>query len=148
MIPRAGIAFHIIVIVFLLHTCISEVRPRTSKFFSLSYYNPRTGKYGAGFDDLYFIAFCIVLLTGLRAGVMEYVLAPIARVGGLLKSKEVTRFSEQAWLTTWCFVVVSKSWLLFICSWCSPISFSFILCTPIYSIHFSKRKYHSRNHLE
>lgn len=91
-------------LVFLLHLCLSDVRPRTSKFFSLSYYNTRTEKYGAGFDDLYFIAFCVVLFTGLRAGVMEYVLAPIARLGGLFKSKEVSRFSEQAWLATWCLV--------------------------------------------
>jgi acyl-CoA-dependent ceramide synthase len=84
---------------------LSEIRPYTSKFFLLSYYNPRTGKYGAGFDDLYFITFCIALFTGLRAGVMDYVLAHIARLGGLYKEKEITRFSEQAWLTTWCFVV-------------------------------------------
>jgi len=32
---------------------------------------------------------------------------------------------------------VSNSGPLFICS---PIIFSFILCTPIYSIYFSKRK--------
>jgi acyl-CoA-dependent ceramide synthase len=105
VIPRAGIALNLIAFVFLSHTCLSEVRNHTSKFFLLSYYNPTTGKYAAGFDDLYFITFCIILFTGLRAGIMEYVLAPIARLGGLFKSKEVTRFSEQAWLTTWCFIV-------------------------------------------
>jgi len=44
-----------------------------------------------------------------------------------------------------CMEHVSNSGPLFICS---PIIFSFILCTPIYSIYFSKRKQHSRNLLE
>jgi very-long-chain ceramide synthase len=71
----------------------------TAKFFTLSYYNPQTGNYGIGFDDGYFIAFCIVLLTGLRAATMEFILAPLAKVSGAgNKRKDMTRFSEQAWL--------------------------------------------------
>lgn len=81
------------------HAFIPKARPYTSKFFNLSYYNPATGMYGLGFDDFYFITFCIVLLTGLRAGTMEYVLAPLAKASGAGdKRKDLTRFSEQAWL--------------------------------------------------
>ncbi len=44
------------------------------------------------------MTFCIVLFTSLRAGFMEYVLAPLAKLWGISKRKEVTRFSEQGWM--------------------------------------------------
>ena len=75
-----------------------NARPYTSKFFTLSYFNHNTRKYAAGYDDFHFMAFCTVLFTGLRACVMEYILAPLARLWGLSKKREVTRFSEQAWM--------------------------------------------------
>lgn len=75
-----------------------RLRVHTSKFFTLSYYNAATGDYNVGPDDLSFVSFLVVLFTGLRAGTMDYVLAPFARSQGLLKKKPVTRFSEQAWL--------------------------------------------------
>lgn len=40
----------------------------------------------------------IVLFSGLRAGVIDYVLTPLAQWGGIKKKKDLTRFSEQAWL--------------------------------------------------
>ncbi|RDL33014.1 uncharacterized protein BP5553_08453 [Venustampulla echinocandica] len=95
---QTGLAFNLIALLFLAHSCIPKARPYTSKFFRLPHYNPNTGKYAAGHDDFCFMTFCIVLLTGLRAGFMEYVLAPLARLLGLSKTKEVTRFSEQAWM--------------------------------------------------
>ena len=67
----------------------------------MSYYHADTGKYGIGSDDGYFIAFFIVLLTGLRAVTMEYMFAPLAKRWGISKKKEVTRFSEQAWNIVW-----------------------------------------------
>jgi acyl-CoA-dependent ceramide synthase len=77
---------------------MSKARPYTSKFFTLSHYNPNTGKYAIGHDDVFFMTFCIVLFSGLRAGVMDYILAPLARMWGLSKKKEVTRFAEQGWM--------------------------------------------------
>ena len=44
------------------------------------------------------VFFWIVVFTGLRAAVMEYVLMPIAQMAGILKAKEKTRFAEQAWI--------------------------------------------------
>lgn len=95
---RTGFAFNLIALLFLTHMSMSKARPYTSKFFTLSHYNPNTGKYAAGHDDLFFMTFCIVLFSGLRAGVMDYVLAPLARMWGLSKKKEVTRFAEQGWM--------------------------------------------------
>jgi acyl-CoA-dependent ceramide synthase len=100
-----GLSFNLISLLFLTHFCLSKARPYTSKFFTLSYYNPRTEKYAAGIDDLYFMTFCIVLFTGLRAGVMEHVLAPLAKRWGIAKRKDATRFSEQAWLLIYCSIV-------------------------------------------
>lgn len=87
-----------IALVFLAHVCIPKARPHTLKFFTLSYYNPATDAYAAGSDDWYFIMFCVILVTGLRAGFMENILAPLAKYCGINKKKDVTRFSEQAWL--------------------------------------------------
>ncbi|KAK0387658.1 hypothetical protein NLU13_3903 [Sarocladium strictum] len=96
---QIGLSFNLLALLFLSHAFIPKARPYTSKFFHLCYYNPATGQYGHGFDDFYFITFCIVLLTGLRAATMEYALAPLAKACGAGdKRKDLTRFSEQGWL--------------------------------------------------
>lgn len=51
-----------------------------------------------GFDDAYLISFFVVLFTGLRAGVMEYLLVPLGKAVGVGGRKSLVRFSEQAWL--------------------------------------------------
>lgn len=79
----------------------------TSKFFKLAYYNPSTGNYGAGVDDFYFMTFCVLVFTGLRAGAMEYILSPLGKWWGIPKKKDATRFAEQAWLWLYCCVIWS-----------------------------------------
>lgn len=93
----AGLSFNLIALLFLTHG-MSRAREHTSKYFTLSYYNPTSGQYSMGWDDGYLILFCIVLFTGLRAATMEYLLAPFAKANGIEKRKDITRFSEQAWL--------------------------------------------------
>jgi very-long-chain ceramide synthase len=95
---QTGVSFNLIALIFLAHMCLPKARQHTLKFFTLAYQNPSTGTYALGSDDYYFMAFCIVLFTGLRAGVMEYILAPLAKHWGISKPKDVTRFSEQAWM--------------------------------------------------
>ncbi|KAI0912304.1 longevity-assurance protein [Ustulina deusta] len=95
---QIGVSCNFILALFLIHTCLPQDRPFTSKFFTLSGYNPATGKYAASRDDLYFVGFCVVLFTGIRAGAMEYVLAPFARYWGLSNKKRIARFSEQGWM--------------------------------------------------
>ncbi|KAI1410309.1 longevity assurance proteins LAG1/LAC1 [Hypoxylon sp. FL1857] len=95
---QTAFSFNLIALLFLTRACVPRARPFTSKFFTLSYYNVKTGKYASGHDDVYFIAFCIVLFTGIRAGLMQYVLAPLARHWGVSSKKDVTRFSEQGWM--------------------------------------------------
>ncbi|GKT46184.1 sphingosine-1-phosphate lyase [Colletotrichum spaethianum] len=95
---QIGLAFYTIIPLLLTYFCIPGARPLTSKFLKLSYYNPATGKYGAGHDDLYFVAFCVMLSIGIRAALMRHVLAPLGRHWGISKKKDVTRFSEQGWM--------------------------------------------------
>ena len=98
MIPSTGFSFNIIALIFLAHKTLPKSRPYTQKFFSLSYYNPTTDLYGIGWDDSYFIAFCILLFMGLRSFFMEQILGPLAKHWGVSKKGDLTRFSEQAWL--------------------------------------------------
>ncbi|KAJ6788098.1 hypothetical protein PWT90_05051 [Aphanocladium album] len=93
-----GISLSLLALLFLSHQFIPASRLYTAKFFALSYYNEQTGKYAAGYDDFYFISFCIDLLTCLRAGVMEHILAPLARRWGIASKKKATRFAEQGWM--------------------------------------------------
>jgi hypothetical protein len=95
---RTAFCFNLIAILAIAHIAIPIARPYTAKLFKLSYYNPNTGNYGIGHDDFYFIAFSNVLLTGLRAGCMQYLLAPLAKQLGISKKKEIVRFSEQVWM--------------------------------------------------
>ncbi|KAI0407697.1 longevity-assurance protein [Xylaria palmicola] len=89
---------NLLLALLLVHAGFPSARPWTSRFFTLSGYNPATGKYATGHDDLYFVGFCVVLFSGIRAGSMKYVLAPFARWYGLSSKKRITRFSEQGWM--------------------------------------------------
>ncbi|CAK7203635.1 Sphingosine N-acyltransferase lag1 [Sporothrix eucalyptigena] len=95
---QTGLSANLFALLFLAHMFFPRLRVHTSKFFTLSYYNPATGQYNLGPDDVPFVFFLVVLFTGLRASTMDYVLAPFARSQGLYKKKPITRFSEQAWL--------------------------------------------------
>lgn len=44
------------------------------------------------------VVFWLVVFTGLRAVVMDYVLTPLAYLLGLKNQKDKTRFAEQAWV--------------------------------------------------
>ena len=44
------------------------------------------------------VLYWIVVFTGLRAGIMDFVLVPFAQRSGVDKKKGQIRFAEQAWL--------------------------------------------------
>ncbi|KAE8350000.1 TLC domain-containing protein [Aspergillus coremiiformis] len=102
---QIGLSSTLIACLLLTHLGVPSLRPYTSRFFRLSYYNPRTKKYASGFDDFYFMSFWTILLTGLRAGVIEYILAPLARRWGVSRRKDATRFAEQGWMVMYYNVV-------------------------------------------
>lgn len=114
--PPLGFSFNLLALLFCAHYLLPRSQAYTSKFFTLQYYNDRTTKYGAGFDDVYYVFLVVVLLTGMRAAAMEYVLAPYSKYMGLRKRKEVTRFSEQAWLVIYCCVFWSIGFVRILCA--------------------------------
>lgn len=95
---QIGISVNLISLLLLTHTFFPRARSRTTKFFHMSYYNPDTNKYGCGTDDLPFVMLWSVIFTGLRVVVMDYLLDPLARLGGIRTKKGLDRFKEQAWL--------------------------------------------------
>ncbi|KAI8254169.1 Sphingosine N-acyltransferase-like protein FUM18 [Colletotrichum sp. SAR11_239] len=104
---QAGLAFHTVWPLLLAYIFVPAARPFTSKFFELSYYNPNTGKYGAGHNDLCFVALCVVLCIGIRASLMNHVLSPLGRHWGIKKEKDETRFAEQGWMLTYYVISVN-----------------------------------------
>ena len=80
------------------HLLFPSLRPSTTGFFWLSHRDALTGMYEPGSEDLKFVVLWIVIFTGLRAGVMDYILLPWARSLGIHKKKKGLRFAEQAWL--------------------------------------------------
>lgn len=54
------------------------------------------------------VSYWVVIFTGMRAVVMDYVLAPLAQRAGIGKKEEVVRFAEQGWI----FLYPSAFWSL------------------------------------
>lgn len=96
--PITGLSLNLIALLYLTHVCFPRVRPQMRSFFRLSYYDPVTSTYTRGPEDLYFVAYWIVIFTGLRAGVMSYLLLPAAEWCGLKSKKSKARFAEQGWV--------------------------------------------------
>jgi very-long-chain ceramide synthase len=46
---------------------------------------------------MYLVSFWVVIFTGLRTVVMDYLLTPFAKWGGIRSKKGQTRFVEQGW---------------------------------------------------
>ncbi|KAI9729845.1 MAG: sphingosine N-acyltransferase lag1 [Cirrosporium novae-zelandiae] len=103
-----GLAVNLLSLLFLTHGMIPRARRHTTKFFTLSYYNQATGEYAIGWNDINMIFFYIIVFTGLRAVVIDYLLIPLAEWAGINKRKDKTRFAEQAWI----FVYYGAFWSL------------------------------------
>ncbi|KAF7881703.1 uncharacterized protein EAF02_006391 [Botrytis sinoallii] len=95
---QTGLSVNLLMLLSLTHMCFPRARRHTRKFFELSYYNPESGEYCAGWNDAWLVFYWVVIFTGLRAAFMDYVLRPLARKGGVKTARDETRFAEQAWL--------------------------------------------------
>ena len=111
----SGLAVNLLMLLALTHLCFPRARRHTRKFFQLSYYNPSSGKYALGWDDLPLVFYWLIVFTGLRVAVMDYVLVPLAQMAGIEKKKDKVRFAEQGWS----FVYYIAFWSLgMVCSPC------------------------------
>lgn len=97
MIP-IGISLNLLGLLFSVHVLFPHVRHHTQKFFRISYFDPATGKFALGWDDIFFVFYWIIVFTGLRCMIMDYALSPLAMACGIQKKKAKVRFAEQAWI--------------------------------------------------
>ncbi|RDL40824.1 Uncharacterized protein BP5553_00803 [Venustampulla echinocandica] len=95
---QIGLSLNLFLLLTLTHLSFPRARRHTRKFFELSYFNSESGEYCAGWNDAWMVLFWIVVFTGLRAAVMDYILMPFAKKGGVKTQRDQTRFAEQAWL--------------------------------------------------
>jgi acyl-CoA-dependent ceramide synthase len=93
-----GLSLNLLLLLSLTHLIFPRARLYTRLFLEMSYYNPIQKNYTQGWDDMYFVVTWIIVITGLRVAVMDYILKPIARYGGVNSKKSQTRFAEQGWL--------------------------------------------------
>lgn len=80
-----------------VHNLYPSLRPYTTPFFQLSYYDPAKDAYVQGLDDVYFVFSSAVAFTAIRAIFIDWIFQPVAQYAGL-KKKASVRFAEQAWL--------------------------------------------------
>jgi len=111
---QLGLSINCLLLLTLTHVFFPRLRPSTTPFFTLSYYDSASGRYMPGVEDLKMVAFCVVIFTGLRAATMDYALIPLARWLGIGKKKATIRFAEQAWLLLYYIVFWSVGmWLTY-----------------------------------
>lgn len=85
-----------------------------SKLVHLSYQIPasgtsaRTASYLKGRDDLYLVAFWVLVFTLMRECIIRYLWIPIGKKYGIKKSSNLLRFGEQGWNV----VFNSTSWVV------------------------------------
>ncbi|KAH8697273.1 putative longevity-assurance protein [Talaromyces proteolyticus] len=94
---QIGISLTILSTLLAAHNLYPSVQSFTTPFFQMSYYQPDTGLYSQGWDDVYFVASAILAFTAVRAIFIDWIFRPFAKSTGL-KKKTSIRFAEQAWL--------------------------------------------------
>ncbi|PSN66382.1 longevity assurance proteins LAG1/LAC1 [Corynespora cassiicola Philippines] len=111
---QIGLAITLLLPLLIAHVLFPWTRGHTRKYFELSHHHAATQTYGPGWDDLPFVFFWLVIFTGMRSAVMDYVLKPLALRGGIHRKKAMQRFSEQGWLViyyTLSFGVGMRLWM-------------------------------------
>ncbi|KAJ2429741.1 Sphingosine N-acyltransferase lag1, partial [Coemansia sp. RSA 2522] len=76
---------------------------KTSPFVHLQHQisGDAEGRFERGCRDVYYVLYWVVAFTLIRITVMNKVLEPLARWGGVSSSRKVTRFGEQGWLVVY-----------------------------------------------
>ncbi|EAU34663.1 conserved hypothetical protein [Aspergillus terreus NIH2624] len=93
---QIGISLTTLSMLLAVHHLYPSLRPYTTPFFELSYYQPSQGVYVQGWNDVYFVASAAIAFTAIRAITIDWILRPVASRCGL-KRKTSVRFAEQGW---------------------------------------------------
>ncbi|KAJ9408505.1 hypothetical protein DTO045G8_3798 [Paecilomyces variotii] len=94
---QIGASVTILAMLLAVHNLYPSLRPYTEPFFQLQYYQPNTGLYTQGWDDIYFVICSAIGFTAVRAIAIDWVFWPMGRRWGL-KRKASIRLAEQAWM--------------------------------------------------
>ncbi|PYH97576.1 longevity-assurance protein [Aspergillus ellipticus CBS 707.79] len=97
---QIGISLTILSMLLAVHHLYPSLNPYTAPFFQLSYYQPASGDYVQGWDDVFFVASSAVAFMAIRAMIMDWILQPLAQSYGL-KKKASVRLAEQGWLAVY-----------------------------------------------
>lgn len=94
-----------------------QYRNPIPKFIYLSYLNPSTGDYLKGNDDIFYVAFWVLVWSSLREILIRMVWKPVGRFCGIDDRHKLQRFAEQGWnlayyTTFWCMGIVRYSLFL------------------------------------
>ena len=95
--PILGISLTVLAMLVAVHNLYPSLSTYTAPFFQLSYYQPSTGLYVQGWDDIYFVASSLIIFMAIRAIAIEWIIQPLARKSGM-KRKPAIRFAEQGWI--------------------------------------------------
>ncbi|KAG4304527.1 hypothetical protein PORY_001920 [Pneumocystis oryctolagi] len=96
----------ILILTFLFIHIFIPYQDITRKIFFISYCNSVNHLCGKGKNDWYYVAFWVVLFTFIRESIIRYVFIPFARNNGIMSTKNINKFSEQAW----CFLYYLVFW--------------------------------------
>jgi acyl-CoA-dependent ceramide synthase len=84
---QLGISLNLILLVTLTYILFPSLRERVGSFFTLQYPTGKVGEFSIGPRDVYLVAGYVVLFTGLRAALMDYLLLPLAGLMGIRSKK-------------------------------------------------------------
>lgn len=99
---QLGLSLNLLLLLTMSWVLFPSLRGKLEAFFLLSYKSSRgegqDAMYGQGPRDLGFVVGCIVLFTGLRAFLIDYILTPLAGLWGIRNPRTRDRFAEQSFL--------------------------------------------------
>lgn len=101
---QLGLSLNVILLVAMSWCLFPSIREKLEASFTLSYKASRSGLegsgwYGQGPRDLWLVASLVVVFTGVRAFMLDYVLMPLAGLMGIKKKKGRVRYVKQCLLS-------------------------------------------------
>lgn len=98
---QLGLSLNVVLLVGMSWFLFPSLREKLEAGFTLSYKVERTGLevqslYGQGPRDLWLVASLVIVFTGVRAFMLDYVLMPLAGLMGIRKKKGKVRLVHRS----------------------------------------------------
>lgn len=92
---------NLLILLYILHFTNPSTKHITDKFLHLQHHTGQDDQgnevYDIGFDDIYLVAYWVVMFTFLRSFLMKWVWGPFGRYVLKMGKKAEIRFTEQSW---------------------------------------------------